>query len=420
MKIKIMRKLTIILVCFAHFQALSQDPVDPYLALAAANNPGLKARFNDFMASLELIPQAKGLPDPKLSFGLFIQPVETRVGPQRASLALSQSFPWFGTLKSRKNVACQIAEAKLMAFHDDKLKLFTEIRVAYNGLYYLNQAVRLTEENMQVLNSFKELARVNFEGGKTGFVNVLRVEMEEEELRAKLSFLQDSQRSALVAFENQLNAKIQTPMEFSESLTLVPLGNQGQALADSMIAKNLQLQELKYQVLAKEDQIKVAQMMSRPSFSVGLSYIFVDERSDVELSDNGRNAWLFPQVGMSIPIFQKKYQAMQNQASLEKERIQYQLEDKTNELSSQLEFLVRDHLDAQRRNKLYRYLHDLANRSLSLLLTEFTTGQTDFEEVLRMERKLLTYQLEHEKAQVDINNAVYKINYLVGNEKDQY
>jgi len=394
--------------------------VDPYLALAAANNPGLKARFNDFMASLELIPQAKGLPDPKLTFGLFIQPVETRVGPQRASLALSQSFPWFGTLKSRKNVACQIAEAKLMAFQDEKLKLFTEIRVAYNGLYYLHQAVRLTEENLQVLSSFKEIARVNFEGGKTGFVNVLRVEMEEEELRAKLAFLQDSQRSALVAFENQLNAKIQTPLEFPDYLTLIPLNNQGQALADSMIAKNLQLQELKYQVLAKEDQIKVAQMMSRPSFTVGLSYIFVDARSGVELPDNGQNTLLFPQVGMSIPIFQKKYQALQNQANLEKERIQYQIEDKTNQLSTQLEFLVRDHLDAQRRNKLYRHLHDLANRSLSLLLTEFTTGQTDFEEVLRMERKLLTYQLKHEKAQVDINNAVYKINYLVGNEKDQY
>jgi outer membrane protein TolC len=415
-----MRKLTIILICLAHFQAFSQDPVDPYLVLAAANNPGLKASFNDFMASLELIPQAKGLPDPKLAFGFFIQPVETRVGPQRASLALSQSFPWFGTLRSRKNVACQIAEAKLMAFQDEKLKLFTEISVAYNGLYYLHQAIRLTEENLQVLSSFKELARVNFEGGKTGFVNVLRVEMEEEELRAKLAFLQDSQRSALVAFENQLNAKIQTPLELPASLALIPLGNHEQALADSMIAKNLQLQELKYQVLAKEDQIKVAQMMSRPSFSVGLSYIFVDERSDVELSDNGQNALLFPQVGMSIPIFQKKYQAMQNQASLEKERIQFQIEDKTNQLSSQLEFLVRDHLDAQRRNKLYRHLHDLANRSLSLLLTEFTTGQTDFEEILRMERRLLTYQLELEKARVDINNAVYKINYLVGNEKDQY
>ncbi len=414
-----MRKLPILLVFLAYFQALSQDPVDPYLAIAAANNPGLKASFNDFMASMELIPQAKALPDTKLSFGYFIQPVETRVGPQKASLAISQSFPWFGTIRSKKNVACQIVEAKLMAFQDEKLKLFKGIKIAYNELYYLHQAVRLTKENLQVLGSFKELARVNFESGKTGFVNVLRVEMEVEELKTKLAFLQDSQKSALAAFENQLNVEIQTPLAFPDSLALVPLSAHEQVLADSMIAKNLQLQELKYLALAKEDQIKVAQMMSRPSFSVGLSYIFVDERSDVELSDNGQNALLFPQVGMSIPIFQKKYPAMQNQARLEKEQIQYQIEEKTNQLSSQLEFLVRDHLDAHRRNQLYRHLHDLADRSLSLLLTEFSTGKSDFEEVLRMERKLLNYQLEFEEARVDINNAVYEISYLVGDEKYQ-
>jgi outer membrane protein TolC len=78
---------------------------------------------------------------------------------------------------------------------------------------------------------------------------------------------------------------------------------------------------------------------------------------------------------------------------------------------------MRDYLDGQRRIELYRHLHDLADRSLSLLQTEFTTGKTEFEEVLRMERKLLTYQLELEKARVDINNAVYRINYIVGNER---
>lgn len=414
-----MKSLSIILVLVVHFQVWSQNHVDSYLTMAAANNPGLKAKFNDFMASLEIIPQVRGLADPKLAFGYFIQPIETRLGTQRVSLALTQTFPWFGTLKAKENVACQIAEAKLTAFQDAKQSLFRDIRVAYNQLYYLDQAVHLTEDNLQVLGSFKELARVNFESGKTGFVNVIRVEMEEKELTAQLAFLRDNLISAQVAFENQLNTKIASPLEFPDSLELVSLGYHEQVLVDSMIANNLQLQELKYLERAKEDQIKVAQILAKPSFSVGLSYILVDERTDIEIPDNGQNALLFPQIGMSIPVFQKKYRAMQNQATLEKERIQYEIENKTNQLFSELEFLIKDHLDGQRRIDLYRHLHDLAERSLSLLQIEFTTGKTDFEEVLRMERKLLAYQLELEKARVDINNAVYKINYLVGNEKYQ-
>ena len=99
---------------------------------------------------------------------------------------------------------------------------------------------------------------------------------------------------------------------------------------------------------------------------------------------------------------------------LEKESIRYQIEERTNQLTSQLELLIRDHLDAQRRLGLYRNLYDLAFRSLGLLQTEFATGEADFEEVLRMERKLLAYQLELEKAHIDNNNAVYNINYLTG------
>jgi outer membrane protein TolC len=417
MKFKIMKQLSIILLLTLQLQVFAQDPIDPYLELAAANNPGLKAKFNDFMASLEMIPQARGLTDPRLTFGYFIQPVETRVGAQRASAGLAQTFPWFGTLKAKENVACQVADAKLVAFEDAKLKLFQEVRVAYNEMYYANQAVHLTEENLQVLNSFKELARVNFESGKTGFVSVLRVEMEEEELTARLAFLRDTFASAKKAFENMLNTKLVHEIPFPQTLELATLGYDQQVLADSLIANNLQLKELKYHVQASDDRIKVAEMMARPSFTVGLNYIFVDERVDMDVPENGKNAFLFPQVGMSIPMFKKKYRAMQNQAKLEKERIEFEIESKTNELSSKLEFLVRDYLDGQRRIELFQHLHYLSERSLSLLQTEFITGKTDFEEVLRMDRKLINYQLELEKARVDINNAVHKINYLVGNEK---
>ena len=415
-----MRNIIIILLLLIHMASQAQNPVDPYLELAASNNPMLKAKFNDFMASLETIPQARGLTDPKLAFGYFIQPVETRVGAQRASIGITQTFPWFGTLKAKEDVACQVAEAKLISFQEAKLKLYKEVRVAYSELYYLKRAVRLTEENLLVLRSFKELARVNFESGKTGFVSVLRVEMEEKELEAKLAQLRDSQRSALIDFENLINVSLDQPIFLPDSLESVKLDYQTSTLFDSLEAKNLQLKELSYLSDAKKEEMEVARMMSLPALSVGVNYIFVDDRTDMDVPDNGKNAFLFPQIGMSIPIFQKKYQAMQNQANLQHERIQYQIEDKSNQLSSQLEFLIRDYTDGRRRKELYLNLHDLAEISLSLIQTEFTTGKTNFEEVLRMERKLLTYQLAMERARVDINNAVYKINYLLGNEKIKY
>ncbi len=81
----------------------AQDDLVGYLQTSAQNNPGLKARFNEYLAALEVAPQVKSLPDPQLAFGYFIQPVETRVGPQQFKISVSQMFPWFGTLKAKEN-----------------------------------------------------------------------------------------------------------------------------------------------------------------------------------------------------------------------------------------------------------------------------------------------------------------------------
>ena len=154
-----MKTVNLLVITLFSLHLLGQDPIAPYLKLAAANNPGLKAKFTDFQASIEAIPQARGLTDPMFTFGYFIEPIETRVGSQTATLGLTQSFPWFGTLKAKEQVACQVVEAKFSTFQDAKLSLFREVRTAYSELYYLKKSIQLMEEHFQLLGSFKELAR---------------------------------------------------------------------------------------------------------------------------------------------------------------------------------------------------------------------------------------------------------------------
>lgn len=395
-----------------------QENLNKYLVIAAENNPGLKAEFNRYLAAMEQIPQARALPDPQLTFSLFAQPVETRVGPQRASIAVSQAFPWFGILKARGEVATRLAESRLKNFEDQKLALFKEVKITYSELYFIHKSILLTEENLALLNSFKELARVNFESGKTGFVNVLRVEMDYEELQNRLALLNDSKQALLIQFENLLNYQLDEPPAFPEILWEETLKEAKQTLYDSMVSRNLQLRQLQSQLAAQDKKMEVADLTGKPSFTLGMSYINIGERPEAGIPGNGQDALLFPQAGLNIPLYRKKYEALKNQEELRKESLQYQIEEKSDRLITQLETLIRDHLDAARRRSLYQKLYELAEQSLSLLQIEFVTGKTDFADVLRMERRLLSYQLELEKARVDANNAVYEVDYLMGRGED--
>ena len=118
----IIRNILILALVFIH-TALGDDILNQYLTMAAENNPGLKSKFLEYQAALERVPQVGSLPDPQVSFGYFIQPVETRVGPQQARLSVMQMFPWFGTLGAQKNVAAQEAKVKYQVFEKSKSKL---------------------------------------------------------------------------------------------------------------------------------------------------------------------------------------------------------------------------------------------------------------------------------------------------------
>jgi hypothetical protein len=105
---------------------------------------------------------------------------------------------------------------------------------------------------------------------------------------------------------------------------------------------------------------------------------------------------------------------MINEASLQKEAVQFEKENISNVLETYFEKGYRDYLDGIRRVKLYMQLLTFANQALDILVADYTSAGKDFEEVLRMEKKVLKYELELEKARADQNTAVAYINYLMG------
>ena len=193
----------------------AQQELEGYLQVAAENNPGLKAKFNDYMASLEVAPQVSALPDPNIAFGYFISPVETRVGPQQFKISASQMFPWFGTLEAKENVAVQMAKAKYEIFLEAKSKLFNEVRSTYFNIYFNRRAIEITRENLTILNTFQKLANIKVEAGKVSAVDEYRIEMEIGDLENQLALLIDKQYVLEVMFNNLLNVEREQKVHYT-------------------------------------------------------------------------------------------------------------------------------------------------------------------------------------------------------------
>ena len=393
------------------FVASAQQELDNYLVIAAENNPGLQVKFKEYMAALEVAPQVKALPDPQAAFAYFINPIETRVGPQQFKFSASQMFPWFGTLQTKENVANQAAKAKYEAFLESKSRLFNEVRSNYYDLYFNQRAIDITRENLDILGSFKKLANIKVEAGKVSAVDEYRIEMEIGDMENHLALLKDMQHVLEVMFINLLNAERELEIYIPDVLWTRDIGLRKEQVWDTINGNNHQLLALSLQKEGLTFRRELAEKTGKPDFSIGFDYTVVGQGEDMLA---GTDAFLFPRVGISIPLYRNKYRAMVNEVVYLQEAKESERAEKINLLETVLELSWKDYLDSGRRIDLYNTQQDLAEQSLKLLETEYATGNKNFEEILRMERKWLTYGLELEKARSDKQAAISFINYLMG------
>jgi cobalt-zinc-cadmium efflux system outer membrane protein len=400
-----------LLLLLISFMVSAQQELENYLLTAAENNPGLQAKFNEYMAALEVAPQVNTLPDPQVAFAYFISPVETRVGPQQFKFSASQMFPWFGTLQTKENVANQAAKAKYEVFLESKSRLFNEVRSTYFNIYFNKRAIEITRENLDILGTFQKLANIKVEAGKVSAVDEYRIEMEIGDLENRLALLMDKQNVFEVMFINLLNVdddlEIQTPSVLWTND--ISVGKE-QAL-DTIRSNNHQLLVLSLQQEVLSYRKELAETQGKPNFSVGFDYTAIGQGSN---NLAGTDAFAFPKVGITIPLYRSKYRAMVNEVVYLQAAKESELSDKENLLETILENAWKEYLDSDRRISLYQVQLTLANQSLTLLETEYSTGNKNFEEILRMERKFLSYGLELEKARSDKQAAISFINYLMG------
>ncbi|MAN88380.1 MAG: hypothetical protein CL555_16690 [Algoriphagus sp.] len=472
-----MKKIAIIFLLFLGVRSTSfSQSLDEYLKVAAENNPELKAYFNEYLASLEKVPQVGALPDPELTMGFFFQPMERFMGNQQADIQLMQTFPWFGMLKTQKDEASKMALAQYEVFQDAKYRLFYQVKNTWYQLYRLEEEIRITEENLEILKQYERLALIRFQsadigtgsgpsnmqqatsmnsgsstssassmggmsggmtsgtsgkssskggssmgtsssmnGGGSGMSDVLRVRIQIKELENTLALLEDSRLPIKAEFNQLLNRDINEVVSIADSLSGSVVSWERQALLDSITQNNPMLKMLDAEEEAYEAQKKMARLEGRPMLGAGVNYIPFSPRTENGMPMGG-NDMVMPMLRLTIPIYRKKYNALQKEAELKQLAVQQRRENTVNQLTTRWSTALRDLDDATRRTKLYREQTDLARQTLNLLMTSYATDGRDFEEVLRVQQQLLDYQLKLITSIVDQHVTIAMLENLAATE----
>jgi outer membrane protein TolC len=240
---------------------------------------------------------------------------------------------------------------------------------------------------------------------ETGLQDVLRVKMEILELQNKLALLTDQRKTTEIAFNSLLSRDKNISVVIKDSLEIESLPAEKLAIADSILANNPMLAMLESEISSYEVMEQKAKKMGLPMVGVGLNYMINQKRVGNTFMMNGDDM-VMPMFSVSIPIYRKKYDAMQKEAQLMQQAGKQQTISLQNNLQVQYRSFIQNLDDAERRVILYNEQEELARKTTDLLLAGFATTGTDYEEVLRMQYKVLDYGFKRVEAITDYNTSV--------------
>lgn len=386
-------------------------------SIALYRNPAVNRSYRDYQAALARTRYAGKLPDPKLAANFFGDPIETAAGSQRASMGISQMFPWLKKLDAEEQRAYFEALAIRAEYRAERLRILAGVRSAWYKLYVIERQIEIAEQNQQLITSLIELANARVSTGAASQGDVLLGTLELTKLEEQL-LLYRRQRIATRAELNRLAARpADAEVMVPDSLDVPSPELSAPRLFQFALANQPEIEAIRLRMQATTWGIEVARFSRRPEITLSANYFFTDNnRPPTTVVDVGEDPWALG-VQMSLPLGREKYDAIRNEARWKHLATHESLEDAYQRYDAVVLELV---AEAQRASDTIVLYSDTilpqARQTLNADQEAYSTGKVDFDRVIRDYRNLLMLELGYHQAVGDFWVALAKIQHATGGD----
>ena len=376
-------------------------------------NPELAAADARASAALHRAPQARALPNPMASLTGFVEPPETRTGPQEIAVGFSQAIPWFGKLALGERAALEEAESLRAEAAAIRLELVTEARRLFQELRYLDRRRVIGEELRDHFSQHEEIARARYSTGAGHGQGVVKLQAEITMAEKDLLAI----RRHRISLEARLN-------ELRDRPALTPILAEAAAGVSEIERLDLELEtlietaiRLRPELFAAAARIRqaatrreLAELSRRPDFSVGLSYTVVDSRRDLPgrlQPPAGNGDDIVALLGsVSLPIRRKSIHAKVEEAQQHEAAVAQSLRARQAEIAAEIGDLAqRLALDWRQLRLIEDLLVVQAEESEESALAGYIAGTLNALELL---------DAEHVRFEAHTALARARANYLIG------
>ncbi|WP_197533951.1 TolC family protein [Symmachiella dynata] len=385
--------------------------------LALDQNPTLVRLYREYLAASSRSQYVDKLPDPNVGANVFIEPIETAAGSQRANISVSQMIPWLGKLSAEEQRACFEALAISADYRAERLRILAGIRTGWYRLYVIDKQIETTNANQLLLESLIDVANAKVATGTASQGDVLLGTLELSRLEERLLTYR-RQRVAVEAEVNRLVAQSAgTQIIVPETISVQPPQWDATEIYQIALQSQPDFQAAQLRTQATRWGIEVARLSRRPSVTLSANYFPTDDNRPISPFVNvGENPWSLG-VHMSIPIGNEKYSAMQDEATWK----HFASHDSLQALYDKYDALIVDLLTEARRAEETATLYQQtilpqARQTLEADQESYSNGTVEFDRVVQDYRNLLTLELGYHQSIGDMAVMIAQIRRAAGQD----
>ena len=377
-------------------------------------NPGLAALEARVRSVAERPAQARSLPDPNASVTAYLETPETRVGPQKAALTLSQKFPWFGKRGLREQAAVHEGGAARARLESARLERLTKARVYYHEIGFLDTFAALTRSDRDTLQHFEELARARYASGIGLQHDVIKVQTEITRVETKLLRIAERRVRAVASLNALRNHREDAIIETVSLPDASRVVLDGIDLEEAAVKQRPEMERASAEIERAVTLVALARKDSEPDITFGVNYGFVGSRDDpaaglASIEDDGQDI-LGISVGLNLPVRRARRAARVREAVEQRAAVEGQKEQLVAEIRRSVEELTaRIPLIWSQLRLFDDVLVRQSEESLRSTVSAYATGSINALDLLDAERILLEAHTAGARARADYLIAVARL-----------
>jgi outer membrane protein TolC len=316
----------------------------------------------------------------------------TARGAQRSQVRLEQAIPFPGKRTLRGRLAQLTADLARSDVRTIEADLTLEVKMRFYELYLVQEKLALLDRFEVRLTSFEEAAATRYEVGYGGQQEIIKAQIERNDLQRHRLTLIQMRRTAAEAIARLVDR----PMEVDsvdlrvDQLPPPPVFDEEGLLASAWAMRSERASLETAKIRARE-ATALARREYYPDFGLNVTYFDI-AKSDIPPTANGRDA-VAVGAAVKIPLQRGRLNAQLQERKLHERKLLAQEDELRARIKSEI-LTTRSQLESQYRQwqLIDEVLIPQAEIALEATLSAYTAGKTSFLDLLDAERMLFSLE----------------------------